>query len=91
MASRETYNFVNVVGANTLVKTGPGKLHTVIVNQTDTKATVIYDGVDTAGTKIASIDVSPTIGSKFVYDVEFSKGLFITTSGLVDLTVSVGV
>jgi len=89
MASRQTYNFTNISSATTVVQKGPGTLHTLVVNTTAAGAITLYDGLDTTGTKIATIDVSPVIGSTFRYDVEFAKGLTIVTAGASDITVSV--
>jgi hypothetical protein len=92
MAVNTKYNYVNVsTSGDTIVKRGNGTLHTCVINTTSTGSFIIYDGVSTAGTKIASIAASPEIGSSFVYDVEFSNGLFIDgTSGPGDITLSIG-
>ncbi len=91
MASRIAYNYTNIsTQTTTLVKKGPGTLHTIVINTTAAAAITIYDSLLGSGTKIATIAASPTIGSTFFYDVEFSVGLTIVTAGASDITVSVG-
>lgn len=83
------YNYKNIAAATTtLVKTGGGVLHTLVINTTAAAAITIYDGLDTGGAKIATIAASPNIGSSFRYDVAFITGLTIVTAGASDVTVS---
>lgn len=84
-----TYNHKNIASATTtVVKSGAGVLHSVVVNTTAAAAITIYDNTSAAGTKIATIAASPVIGSTFMYDVAFTTGLTIVTAGASDLTVS---
>jgi hypothetical protein len=75
----------------TLVKTGVGFLHLVNVNTKGTVASTItiYDNTSATGTVLAVID-SLNLSGGFVYDVAFSVGLTIVTTGTVapDVTVS---
>jgi len=91
MAAFPKYNFVNITASgDTLVRKGHGTLHNLVVNTTAASTIVIYDGISAGGTKIASIAASPVIGSSFRYDVEFTNGLFVSTAGASDITLSIG-
>lgn len=85
-------SFVNITtAATTVVKSGAGTLHTLTVNNLGTVAslTVVYDNTAGSGTKIASINTLAGQESYF-YDVAFTTGLTIVTTGTVapDVTVS---
>ena len=91
MDSRKTHPWlgVNVVGSAT-VQTGPGMLHTIIVNSAANAATIaIYDGVDAGGTLRGTITATGQVGLSLLYDMEFTTGLFIAIAvAAVDLTVT---
>lgn len=85
----EDYLYLNIAaGATTLVKTGSGKLHKVVINTTAAAIITIYDSLTATGTKIATIAASPAIGSNFAYNICFNTGLTIVTAGATDLTVA---
>lgn len=75
----------------TLVKTGEGVLHAVIVNTKGTVASTVtvYDALTATGTPIAIID-SLNLSGTFSYDIAFTTGLTIVTTGTVapNITVS---
>lgn len=71
----------------TLVTTGRGTLHTIVLNTTSAGAITIYDGVSAGGAVIAILKAS-VAEQTFIYDVVFSAGLCIVTAGASDLTVS---
>lgn len=77
--------------ATTLVKSGAGVLHAVNVNTLGTvvSTVTIYDSLTASGTKIATVN-SLTIYGAQIYDVAFTNGLTIVTTGTVapDITVS---
>jgi len=85
------------VTADQLVKTGPGVLHSIIVNGLTTDGLVtIRDAVAAgAGTIIGILNLATT-GSKAIapvtlnYDIKFSTGLFIDydATAVADLTVA---
>lgn len=85
------YNSVNITAQTTTVaKTGTGILHAVTFNKpTATAVVTIYDGVDTNGTKIATITVpaSPMPVTLF-YDRAVTTGITITT-GTADSDITV--
>lgn len=91
MAAFPKYNFFNCPTTGSyLVSTGRGTLHTMTINTTAAAAITIYDGINTAGKKIATLAASPAIGSTFLFDVEFSQGLLVVLAGASDVTLSIG-
>ena len=86
--------FDNIVGASTTqVKTGPGTLHSIIINNAVLSGTVtIYDNTASSGTKIATITLpvlSLTASQiQLNYNCSFSTGLRVVTTGAnLDITV----
>lgn len=73
----------------TLVKTGAGVLHAVIVNTKGTvaSAVTVYDALTATGDPIAIID-SLNLSGTFEYEVAFSTGLTVVTTGAPNITVS---
>ncbi len=77
------------------VKAGPGVLHSVVLNGLTTAGDLtIYDSLTETGTVIAvlHIDVTTSISVQpitFLYDLEFSTGLYFGFDGalVADLTV----
>lgn len=85
----DTFNYTNITTATTtVVKSGTGILHGIVINTTTAFTITIYDNTSAAGTKIATIAASPVIGSTFTYDVAFATGLTIVTAGASDITVA---
>lgn len=69
----------------TVIKTGPGLLHTICVNTGAASATATVDDATSATTpNIAIIDASAK--ACYIYDVFFTVGL--TAAGNADITVS---
>lgn len=84
-----SYQYNNISTATTTtVKSGTGVLHAITINTTAVAAITVYDNTAGSGTKIATIAVSPPIGSTFRFDVAFATGLTIVTAGASDITVS---
>ncbi len=86
------YNYTNLAAnATTVIRTGPGVLHNVNINTKGGSSNVItiYDGVSTAGTKIATIDSTVTYGP-LNFDVTFLTGLTVVigTGTAADVTVA---
>lgn len=76
------YNYAhfNAVTAGTVVKSGPGFLHSVNIGDAGTSMTVtVRDGVSVAGTVIGVYRVA----GSFVLDVKFNTGLFVTITATV--------
>ena len=83
--------------ADTLVKSGGGKLHTVSFTCNDAAPTagsvIIYDSITEAGTQILNHTFTTTPSSvlhNFVLDCEFKNGLYVgfTTTADVNVTVT---
>ncbi len=86
------YSLQNITtSTTTTVKSGAGVLHIVNVNTDGTVASTvtIYDNTAGSGTKIATID-SLTLSGPFQYDIAFTIGLTLVTTGTSapDITVS---
>lgn len=86
-------SFLNIAGAaTTVVKTGAGKLHSIIINKpVATGVITIYDNTAASGTKIGTITNPATLLQQQVVisytTLGFSTGLTIVTSAADDLTV----
>ena len=80
--------YKNITSATTtLVKSGAGSLHAIVVNNKGSTVTVTtYDSLLGSGTKIATSLL--TAEGTIAYDVAFSTGLTVVTSGTTDITVS---
>lgn len=87
-------NITLAAPTTTLVKTGVGLLHSVIINKPLANGVIaIYDGVDATGTLLGTITKPATLLNDqvdvVVYDIPLSVGLCIVTSGAAqDITVT---
>ncbi len=86
------YNYTRVTtAATTLVKTGPGILHAVVVNTPTATATIELDDALTNTTPIIGKLLMPTTAANpftVVYDTAFSIGLSVTVAvATVDATI----
>jgi hypothetical protein len=87
------YNYARMTAAATLlVKTGAGILHAIIINTPVASGTIEFDDALTNTTPIiGKITLPGTLlsdGPKMAtYDVAFSTGLSITTTGTMDITI----
>lgn len=77
------YSYSNITTkTDTVVKTGAGVLHSIIINKPGSSDTLtVYDNTAASGTKIASITVTASVNFVFLYDVAFTTGLTITSGG----------
>lgn len=85
------YNHIST-NTTTVVKSGPGILHTVVVNLIGTAPAtlVLWDNTAASGTQIANITLNAN-DTFFLYDIGFNIGLTaVTTSGATvsDYTIS---
>jgi hypothetical protein len=92
MPYHNTNSYNNITGqATTVVKAGPGMLHSITFNTpVATETVTIFDNTAGSGTKIATITVpaSPMPVTLF-YDVRFSIGLtIVTATASSDITVA---
>jgi len=85
-----SYNNIST-STTTTVKSGAGVLHTIVVNTDGTVASLVtvYDNTAASGTKIATIN-SLSSTQTYLYDVAFTTGLTIVTTGTApsDITVT---
>ena len=90
------WEYAHVI-SDTLVKTGKGVLHSIVVNGLTTAGdATLYDNIEAAGTAIIGIlHLDPTTSISvqpitLLYDVEFKTGLYIDCSQnlVADLTIS---
>lgn len=95
--SLDGYNYTNITLAaptTTLVKNGPGLLHTITINTPVASSVItIYDNTAGSGTKIGTITLPGTLLQQgpysAAYDVPFSTGLtIVTATGASDITVA---
>lgn len=79
------YSFLNIAAgqATTVVKSGAGTLHSIVLNSaaTATNTTTIYDNTAASGTVIGRpAVVTATIPVTLLYDIAFATGLTIITA-----------
>ncbi len=88
--STNNYNHIST-STTTLVKTGAGNLKSITINTKGTVASTVtvYDALTAVAPVIAVID-SLNLSGTFTFDVAFSTGLTIVTTGTAapDVTVS---
>ena len=96
MSDFQHANRIVNVTADTLVKSGPGYLHTITIAQSDAAPTagtiIIYDNTAESGTKIQTINFTTAVFQPFTlhYYASFTTGLYIgfTTTADVNVTVT---
>lgn len=85
-----TYSHI-ATATTTAVKASPGQLHSISINSKGTVASTVtvYDSLAGSGAVIAVID-SLNLSGTTIFDVNFTIGLTIVTTGTVapDVTVS---
>lgn len=87
------WSFRNIAGASTtVVKSGAGVLHMLVINKPIGLGTItLYDNTAASGTKIATLTNPLAILQQQVpiqYDIAFNNGLTVVTSAADDVTVS---
>lgn len=93
MVIEQRNSYLNVTTATTtVVKSGDGVLHAIVVNKAVGSATItIYDNTAASGTKIGTITFPATITGAdqqpMVYNAQYTTGLTVVTSGATDLTI----
>jgi hypothetical protein len=92
--TQDGYNYINITTqTTTLIKTGAGILHAIIINSHAASATIeMDDALSHTTPKIGTITLPGTITSaipiSLEYDIKFSTGLSITTgTANADITV----
>lgn len=72
------------------VKTGPGALHTIVINQMpgEVASFALFNGIGAAGAVIGVVVTDFDQPRTLIYDLEFTVGLFVLPTQGVDLTVT---
>lgn len=84
----EVYEYAYISSATTTqVKTGPGKLHLIVVGETAAGSIKIIDDVTGSTTNLGELKISIAEG-EYLFDVAFKVGLRIITAGASKITVS---
>ncbi len=87
MFNNKEYKYLNIsTQTGTLVATGRGKLHSIVVNTTANATIVVADAI-TATTPIIGTLKANVVEGTYLYDIVFSKGIYVTTNGASDITV----
>lgn len=73
--------------ATTVVKTGAGMLHTIVINGGTAGTVVVYDNTAGSGTVIASFDSTNALAT-YTFDVSVATGITIVTGAATKLSVS---
>jgi len=71
----------------TVVKTGSGLLHSIVIGETAAGAITIYDNTAGSGTTIGVLKASVAEGT-YTFDASFATGLTIVTAGASKITVN---
>jgi len=88
IVSRNLFRNFNAAGT-TVVKSGAGRLHTVVLNRQVNSTVTIYDNTAAAGTVIAIINlVNNLTATTLIFDVEFSIGLTVVVTNAPNVTVT---
>lgn len=80
-----SYRFINTAGS-TLVKSGSGVLHSVVLGETAAQAIKVYDSIGSGGTQIAELKAS-IVERTYEFHSRFAKGLYIENPGGSKLTI----
>lgn len=84
----QLWNYTHIAtNTTTLIKTGPGTLHSIVVNTTAAGSIKVEDALTDTTPVIATLKASIAEGT-YLYDVVFTTGLNIVTAGSSDITVS---
>jgi len=85
------YSFNNIkTSTTTVIKSGAGQLHCLTINNIGTTWVItIFDNIVASGTTIATTTALTILGA-YCFDIAFTTGLTIVTSGVTagDITIS---
>lgn len=88
MRQRLTFATNITTATDTAIHSGPCVLERVVVNTDAAGSIIIYDNSAASGTKVATIEASPSLGT-FEYGCLCSSGVTVTTGAALDITVLV--
>lgn len=84
---RDDYNYTNITTATTTqVKSGPGRLIRIVLNETTDGAITIIDNTS-GSTPVIGVIGTTTAPTYLYYGVKFQTGLRVTTAGASDVTI----
>lgn len=88
----DSWTFLNIAAAQTsLIKTGPGVLHSIVVGTGAAGTIIAYDALSAVAPIICTLTASATAGDRglgtYLFDCEFKVGLTIVTSAATLITV----
>jgi hypothetical protein len=83
---RNTNTYISTA-TTTVVKTGAGLLHTLVVNGGTAGTVIVYDNTAASGTILASFDSTNALAT-YVFDCSFSTGLTVVTSAATKVSVN---
>lgn len=84
--------FRNITAATTtVVRTGPGVLVSIVLNETNAGTITIYDNTAASGTIVGTIAAATAAGTTFGYLCQVSNGITVVTAGADDITVVYGI
>ena len=82
----DALSFLNMASTvSTVVKTGAGMLHAIVINKSANGTITVYDNTAGSGTKIATLKAS-VVENSYIYDLKFSNGLYVIPGAAVDVT-----
>lgn len=92
IVTQDGYNYTHVTTAltNSILKTGPGILHAIIINAAVGSGTLEFDDAITHTNAMGIITFPATLLQNQVYleyDIRFNTGLALTTTGTMDATI----
>ena len=79
-------SFLNMATTvSTVVKSGAGTLHAIIINSTAAGTITVYDNTAGSGTKIATLKASIVEGT-YTFNVKFGTGLYVIPAAASNVT-----
>jgi hypothetical protein len=82
------FKYKNLSGAaTTVVKTGRGTLHSIVIVTTAAAAVTVFDNTAGSGAVIATFAASAALGT-YLFDLEFKTGLTLVLAGASELVVT---
>ena len=83
---QEGYSFLNMsTTVSTLIKSGNGILHAIVVNTGAAGIVTVYDNTAGSGTKIATLKSGVAEGT-YTFDLKFDNGLYVIPAAAVNVT-----
>jgi hypothetical protein len=82
----DSLSFLNMATTvSTVVKSGAGMLHAIIINSTAAGTITVYDNTAGSGTKIATLKSSIVEGT-YTFNLKFDTGLYVIPAAASNVT-----